>query len=222
MKAQTGAPTAFDILEHQTYNNFIVAPDVVIDAIKSTARFTAKAKMLRTRAENAALALQASELFKVSPEIAQKVISEFSGLKGHRELVKKIGGVEFYNDSASITPQATLAALRSLSINKNIHLILGGAYTGYEYDELIQEIPSHAKSTILLPGSGSLGFRKDLEILPDILFFQAPTLEEALRISQGLVKKGDRVLFSPGCEAVGAYVSRKDRGEKFVKAVRGL
>jgi UDP-N-acetylmuramoylalanine--D-glutamate ligase len=194
----------------------------VIDSIRATADFTTKAKMLRTKADNKALALQAAELFKVEPEVSEKVIESFSGLKGRQELVKKIEGVEYYNDSASVTPLATLSALKKLSRDRNCILILGGSYTGFDYSELVQQIPMYAKSVILLPGSGSLGFRKDIEALPDINFFQMPTLEEALICAKGIAKKEDIVLFSPGCEAVGVYNSRKERGEKFVKAVRTL
>lgn len=213
---------SYSILEHQTYNNFIVAPNSVVDAIKASPHPTSKAKILRTRPENSALALQAAELFKVNAEMAQKVLQSFNGLKAHQELVKKIHDVEFYNDSASVTPLATLAALRTLSFNKNIVLILGGAYTGYDYDTLIREIPTYASTVILLPGTGSLGIRTALSELFDIKFLFSPTLEDAVVLAKSQAKKGDRVLFSPGFDAVGIHLSRKERGEKFVKAVRSL
>ncbi len=213
---------SYSIVEHQTYNNFIVAPNHVIDAIKQLPNFASKAKMLRTKDTNIALATQAAELFKVSGDVTSKVSEEFSGLKGHQEFVKKTGGVEFYNDAASITPLSTLAALKKLAERRNIILILGGAYTGHDYSELVKHIPTYAHTTILLPGSGSIGFRSELEQLEDVAFIQSPTLEEAVVIAQGCAKKGDRVVLSPGCEAIGVHISRKERGEKFVKAVRAL
>jgi UDP-N-acetylmuramoylalanine--D-glutamate ligase len=212
----------FDIIEYQTYNNFIVAPDSVIDVMRNKENIGSKAKMLRTKSDNISLATQAAQLFKVDSEISEKVIAEFSGLKGHQELIKKLSGVEYYNDSSSIHPISTISAMTKLSINKNVVLILGGAYTGCDYDELIKNIPEYAHVVILLPGSGSIGIRADLELIKGVKFFQAPTIDEALAIARENAKKGDRVLFSPGYEAIGAFVSRKDRGEKFVKAVRAL
>ncbi len=229
----------FNILEFQTYNNFIVAPDEVIDAIKSQTNFISKAKMLRTREssisdnlamnmkshhdlENVALAVQTSELFKVSHNMALNVIQDFVGLKGRIELVKKINGIEFYNDSFSITPKATLTALRTLSSSKDIILIFGGAYTGHNYDELINNISQYVKTIILLPGSGTLGLRHQIEILPEIKFIQVFSLEDAVKKARDNANKGDKILFSPGFDAVGIDVSRKERGERFVKAVRGL
>jgi UDP-N-acetylmuramoylalanine-D-glutamate ligase len=210
------------LVEFQTYNNYIVAPDTVIDILKSQPAFHSKAKVLRTRNTNAALVAQAAELFKVDPEVVKKVVESFSGLKGHQELIKKIGGVEFYNDAASVSPTSTLFALQNLSQNKNIVLILGGAYTGANHSELVRYLPDHVHTVILLPGSGSLGIRPDIENIEGVKFFQVPTLEDAVQIAKTEAKKGDRVLFSPAFEAIGVHVSRKERGEKFVKAVRGL
>ena len=229
----------FGILEFQTYNNFIVAPDAVVDMIKSQKNLSSKAKILRTRGssipldwnikpravydrENAALALQTSELFKVSSEIAKEVIQSFIGLKGRVELVKKVSGIEFYNDATSVVPQATLSALMTLASGKNIVLILGGAYTGHDYSNLIKNIPNYVSTIILLPGSGTLGFRADIENFPEINFVQVLSLEEAVKEALEHAKKGDRVLFSPAFDAVGVDISRKERGERFVKAVRGL
>lgn len=213
---------AFALLDNQTYNNFVVAPDAVVDAIKKHPDFATKAKMLRTKADNSALAIQTAELFKVDPDIAQKVVDEFSGLKGHIELVKKIDAIEFYNDASSTNPVSTLYALRKIALNKNIILIFGGAYTGYDYEELFRQLPEYVSNIILLPGSASIGIRPDLEKVKGIILHVASTLEDAVILARGIAKKGDRVLFSPGCEAIGIHISRKERGEKFVKAVRSL
>jgi UDP-N-acetylmuramoylalanine--D-glutamate ligase len=227
------------MLEFQTYNNFIVASDAVVDAMKSESNVSSKAKILRTRIgstlkelgmedkpihdqENAALAIQAGELFKVSKDIAKEAIQGFLGLRGHIEPIKKVYGIEFYNDTASVTPSATLAALRTLSRDKKIVVILGGAYTGHDYTELIKNIPDLVSKIILLPGSGTIGFRKRLEKIEGIQIFQVLNLEEAVQKSRFCADKGDIVLFSPGFDAVGVDISRKERGERFVRAVREL
>ena len=232
------SPTSFKMLEFQTYNNFIVAPDSVVDNIKQEPNILSKAKILRTRAssipkdwgmeekpihdqENAALAIQTSELFKVSKDIAKEAIQGFLGLRGHIELIKQVSGIEFYNDSASVTPSATLAALESLS-KKNIVAILGGAYTGYDYTELVKRLPEFVSRIVLLPGSGTIGFRSMVEKIEEMKIYQVLTLEDAVRKAKECAKKGEIVLFSPGFEAVGVDISRKERGERFVRAVREL
>jgi UDP-N-acetylmuramoylalanine--D-glutamate ligase len=230
---------SFKVLGFQTYNNFIVATDDVVDAIKKEIPVISKAKMLRVRsglvpntwninnifshnAENVALAMQTAELFKVSPDIIRGVSENFIGLKGHIEFVKKINNIEFYNDSASVSPLSTLAALRSLSVDRNVVLIVGGAYTGYDYDELLKNISQYASTIVLLPGSGTIGLRLKFKKISNITVLEVANLEEAVKIAKDNAKKGDRVLFSPGFDAVGIDISRKERGERFVRAVRVL
>lgn len=229
----------FDILDFQTQNNFIVAPDEVIDAIKSEQDFALRAKMLRTRPslvpedwdietrivhdkENAALVLQASELFKISQEIVRDVLEDSLGFKGVFSLVKKVAGIEYYNDASSINPKSTLSALKSLSSGKDIVLILGGAYTGHDYTDMLENIAQYVSAIILLPGSGTLGIRSRIEAIGDIDFVQVLSLEDAVEKANEYAKKGNKVLFSPAFEAVGVDISRKERSNRFVKAVRSL
>lgn len=229
----------FGILNFQTYNNFIVAPDEVVDIIKKEKNINSKAKILRTRSnmvppdwridskishhkDNIALVIQTCELFKVKNDEIQEVIQNLQPQKGCVEFIKKVENVEYYNDSSSISPDSTLSALKSLSNNKNVILILGGAYTGYDYSVLLKEISKYTKTVILLPGSGSLGIRPSLESLNDCQFVQVPSLDQALFYARDNAIKGDIVLFSPAFDAVGIDISRKERGEKFIKLVRNL
>jgi len=234
----SGGGSPFDILAHQTYNNFIVAPDEVVDATHSLG-FQPKAKMLRTKPslipvdwkiggkgthdrDNAALAFQAAKLFKVTDDEARKILEKWKSLKGRLELVKKVKNVEFYNDTASVSPVSTVAGISSLSENRNVVLIFGGANSGYDYRSLYAAIPEYAHTMVVLPGSGTIRERQALRELDKMSIFSAPSIEEATRVALEHSKKGDRVLFSPGFEAGGLDGSRKERGERFVRAVRGL
>jgi len=230
--------SAFDILAFQTYNNFIVASDEVIDAIRASGP-QARAKMLRTKAslipadwgfrgkgihdlEIAAYALQAGRLFKVSDEIAQETLLSWKPLKGHLELVKKIKNVEFYNDTAAVTTYATEAGIQALAIERNIVLVYGGAGGSSDNRALYAFLPKHVHTIVLVPGSGTMRERGAIERVEHVQTISAPSVEEAARLALEHAKKGDRVLFSPGFEAGGFDRSRKERGERFVKAVRAL
>lgn len=248
----SGHPSAtiFNILEFQTYNNFIIGSDAVIDEIRENPVIEPKAKMLRTGAsivptdwqvryrgsydrDNVALAMRTAELFKISLETTRTAIEAWKGLKGRLELVKKVAGIEFYNNTAASTATATLAALRAISETKNVVLIMGGASAetltlGESYIELVENIPQYASSVILIPGSGTMGLRrlmqntsaaKSAESLP---FHYAHTIESAVKMARESAHRGDKVLFSPAFEAYGVEKSRAERGEKFVKAVREL
>jgi len=227
----------FDILKYQTYNNFIIASDEIIDSTRLY-KFQSKAKMLRTKTvlipdawqftgrlhdrENAALALQAARLFRVEDEIAENTLRSWKPLKGRLEFVKKVKNIDFYNDSASISPNSTIAGIISLSENRNIVLILGGIDSGLDYRELYAVLPQHAHTVVLFPGSGTMKERKILEKIDHLKVLSAPSIEEAIRLAREEARINDKVLFSPGFDAGGLDVSRKERGERFVRAVRGL
>ncbi len=230
----------FGILNSQTYNNFIIAPDSVVDVIKSQKDFPSKAKILRTRGsmipadwdidkkilhnkDNLALVLQTAELFKVTPELVKDTVEELPITKGCLEFIKKVNQIEFFNDAHSVTPESTISAIRSThSPSKKLTLIMGGAYTGYDYGDLVKIISVHVHHVILLSGSGTLGIRLDLNKIEGLKISNSISLDEAVELAFKSSDKGDRVLFSPAFEAVGIDISRKERGEKFVKLVRSL
>ena len=228
----------FEILEHQTYNNHIVSSDSVIDVLR-TAKLNIKAKMLRTKPtiipadwpfkgraphdrDNAALALQTARIFKVSDDIAREVLGRWKPLRGRLEPVKKVKNVEFYNDTASVSPDATVSGMASLSENRNMVLIAGGADGGADYREFRAVLPQYAHTLIVVPGSGTLRERASLRDMDKVEVISVPSIEEAARSALDHARKGDRVLFSPAFAAVGLDGSRAERGERFVRAVRAL
>ena len=227
----------FEILGSQTYNNFIIASDEVIDATRLY-KFQTKAKMLRTKPgiipsdwefkgrshdrDNAALAIQAAQLFKVPEDAIRIILEGWKPLKGRLEFIKKVKNVEFYNDTASISPRSTMAGIVSLSSDRNLILILGGADTSYDYKELYDVLPHYVRAIVLVPGSGTLKERPSLQKIDKVNLRSVSSVEEAVRTALEIATKGDCVLFSPGFAACGLDASRKERGERFVRAVRGL
>ncbi len=228
----------FEILAYQTYNNFIVASDEVIDATRLM-KFQPRAKMLRTKPaiipadwgfqgrgshdrHNAALALQAARLFKVDDDTARHILGDWKALKGRLELIKKVKNIEFYNDAMSMTPDATLAGITSLSENRNVVLIFGGSDAGHEYRTLYSELPRYVHTLISIPGSGTIRQRSTFQTIEGLTVYSRSSIDDAVRTASEYAQKGDRVLFSPGFDAGGTEGTKKERGEKFVRAVRGL
>lgn len=232
------AESPFEILDYQTYNNFIIASDEVVDSTRLY-KFLSKAKMLRTKTnivpaewaiaargehdrEDAALALQAARLFKIVDDRAREILEAWKPLKGHMEPVKKVKNIEFYNDSASVFPLSTIASVEALSNGRNLILIAGGADTGADYRELCATLPQYVHTVVTVPGSGTMRERRAFEQMDKVEVCSVPSLEEAARVALEHARKGDRILFSPAFDAGGFDRSRAERGERFVRAVRAL
>ena len=137
-------------------------------------------------------------------------------------MLNECKNVDFYNDTASISPFSTETAIKTIGDGRNIVLIFGGAKGKGDYTSLYNSFSKNVHTVILLSGSGTLKERLVISKLHDVQICSALSIDEAVHMALENAKKGDKVLFSPGFDAIGIDGSRKERGERFVKAVRGI
>ncbi|MDE2188250.1 MAG: hypothetical protein KGJ35_00770 [Patescibacteria group bacterium] len=244
MAVSPAVKNPFALMAYQTYTNFLITTDELADAFHDSAPERKNTKIIRTSAsrfpsewhsitlnqyerEDAALVLETASLFKIDRSFVKNAIEEYAAKKnvGGMRFVKKSKGVLFYDDSLSDRPEATVAALRFLSGNGDpgaITLIMGGATVDTDYELLLTAISQYARQVVLVPGSGTVSLRKKIAALEGIKSFSAPSIEAAVKLARSESHAGDRVLYSPALAAAGYDRSRPERGERFVKAVRGL
>lgn len=131
----------------------------------------------------------------VNKKVICEMISKFRGIPQRLELVSKKEGVKFVNDSASTTPESTIAALRSFPEN-SVNLIAGGEPKGVNYVAFAREI-RRRKVTIVLLESPLASILKKLLKKEKVNFEIVKTLQEAVKISAKNAGKGSVVLLSP-------------------------
>ncbi len=234
--------TTFTIFKYQTYNNFLIANDDVIDFIKASYDDTIKSKILRTGVhlmpddwniprkyyhtrENIALAIRVAEVLQIPIETVREGVESFKGVKGRLEYVKKVGGAEYYNDATSTTIHSTLAGVTALAGTKNIVLIMGGAGTETETQHLkdfVDTIAQYIHTLILMPGSGTAGLHRHVLASTSFKHIYTHSVYDAVLVARDHAGRGDIVLFSPGFGVFGHFASEVERGEHFVWVLRGL
>ena len=190
---------------------------------------------------NAACALAVARALKIPNEISRKVLENFGGVPGRLEFIREIRGVKIYNDTCATTPDATIAALRTLSNSpfekgggqrpgdlkiesRKIILILGGSDKGLDMSKLVEEIPKFCKAVFLLPGSGTDKLISNSQFL---ISNQAPisnakNLKEAVKKAGAIAQKGGIILFSPAFASFGMFKNEYERGEQFNEIVKKL
>jgi len=174
--------------------------------------------------ENAAAAVSVARILDIPDKVILAALSKFKGLEHRLELVGKVKGVSFYNDSFATSPQPTVAAINSFE--EPTTLILGGSDKGLDYlglgktiterDNLkcvilIGEVASKIKRALAKAGFQGkiLGLGKSkMGIIVKKAFDQTP--------------KDGVVLLSPAAASFDMFKNYKDRGEQFKKAVRLL
>jgi len=162
--------------------------------------------------ENIAAAITAAYLCGAEIESIKKAVKEFKGLEHRLEGVREIGGVKFYNDSFSTTPETTMAAIKSF--NEPIILLIGGSEKNADYQQLAKTI-AHKNIKLIIP-IGETAKR----IIPGI--GEIKSMAKAVKIAFDEAKSGDIVLLSPASASFDRFHNYKERGNIFKQEVNKL
>jgi len=148
--------------------------------------------------------------------------ASFGGIEHRMELISTGGRLNWINDSAATIPEATAAALKSLT--GEVHLITGGTDKELNFDAFaaVAELPA---SIHLLEGSAT---NRMIEILKkQNISYSGPfnSLEEAVESAGESARKGSgrtsrtTILFSPGSTSFGMFLNEFNRGRQFKELV---
>ncbi|MEI6238626.1 MAG: cyanophycin synthetase [bacterium] len=227
------------IFKSMTYTNYIIGTDEVIDIIKKDTHAPIRAKMLRTSInvlpkgaklsdfpyhvrEDASLAVRVAEIFEIPNAVVAKAISEFKGLEGRVEYIKKVKEVAYLNDAHSEHFASLKTALASVAQYKNTVLILGGNGTESDMGNDIDKIAQYCHTFVVIPGTGTQKAYKHILKRDDIVTIYSNSIEEAVVKAGERAGKGDVVVYSPGFFPTLWCGNREERSRRFVEAVRKL
>jgi UDP-N-acetylmuramoylalanine--D-glutamate ligase len=164
--------------------------------------------------ENVMAALLAAREHGATHAAIQKVMDSFSGIPHRLEYVRKVGGVEFFNDSKATNVQAVKRALDAY--DENVILIMGGKDTNLTYAPIVEAIRRKVKTLILI-GEAKERINRDIGDFSET--FLIGTFEEAVLIAYQKSRIGDTVLLSPGCSSFDMFESYIERGNYFKEIV---
>ena len=141
----------------------------------------------------------------------------FRGVEHRLESVRRVGGVEFYNDSKATNVQSTYQALRAF--DQPLILIMGGKDKGGDFTALSSVMSGRVKLLILLGAASEKIFRAVGNAVPSQ---RARDMEEAVELANRQARKGDAVLLSPGCASFDMFDNFEHRGRVFKEIVNRL
>ncbi len=165
--------------------------------------------------DNIMAATLAAREHGASHDAIQGVIDTFPGLPHRLEYVRRVGGVEFFNDSKATNVHAVLRALDAF--DENIILIMGGKDTGLSYEPLREAVRRKVKNLILV-GEAKERINRDLGDYSET--FLIGTFEEAVLIAYQKSRISDVVLLSPGCSSFDMFDSFEERGNYYKDIVK--
>ncbi len=147
-----------------------------------------------------------------------KALKDFKGLPHRVELVEKLHGVSFYDDSKGTNVGASVAALEGLGC-KSV-LIAGGVGKGQDFSPLKSAVVQHARAVVLI-GRDAAKIAAALQDC-EVPVVHAKDMNEAVGQAAMLALTGDAVLLSPACASFDMYRNYAHRAEVFIAEVRKL
>lgn len=174
--------------------------------------------------ENACAAISAVLYLGIPEDAIADGLRNFKGLPHRIEFVRTVHGVEYYNDSFSSAPSATIAAIKSFT--KNEIIVLGGIDKGADFHDLIETIRIHPNiKEVLLIGEIRHKLHlllKEAGVTTKTTVFDGRTMPEIVEYLSHTAEPNDLVLLSPGCASFDMFRDFYDRGDQFRAEVQSL
>ena len=176
----------------------------------------------RMNLSNLAAAVAVAKHFGISDDSMAEAIKGFKPLPHRLELISRINGVSWYNDSISTTPASAIAALQAFNCPKII--IAGGYDKNLPFGELGEAIARRTKAAVLIGQTAEKiakavsSAQNNTKIVVEI----ADSLPHAVNYANTLSEAGDVVLFSPACASYDMFENFRRRGEIFCELVKQL
>jgi UDP-N-acetylmuramoylalanine--D-glutamate ligase len=194
--------------------------DLILDYPNKTKLMTIHELALKGRHNtyNSMAAAIAGKVLNIRKDIIRESLADFQGVEHRLEPVITVCGINFINDSKATNVNSTWYAIECME--NDIIWIVGGIDKGNDYSELFPVVKKKVRAIVCLGKDN----RKIIDAFKDIVptIVETTSMEEAVRSSYYLAKKGETVLLSPACASFDLFRNYEDRGRQFKQAVRNL
>jgi UDP-N-acetylmuramoylalanine--D-glutamate ligase len=167
---------------------------------------------------NSMAAAIAGKVLNIRKDVIRESLADFQGVEHRLEPVIKVSGISFINDSKATNVNSTWYALECMETP--VVWIVGGIDKGNDYSELFPVVKQKVKAVVCLGKDNKKIIEAFRDKVPTIV--ETSSMEEAVRSSYYLAKKGETVLLSPACASFDLFNNYEDRGRQFKSAVRNL
>lgn len=171
----------------------------------------------RHNLENVMAAAAAAHLAGVSEEAIGAAVRSFPGVEHRLEFVRRVGSVDYYNDSKATNVDATLKALDAFA--GPLWVILGGKDKGADFTALRAPLAQKARAALLI-GAAAPKLAAELEGAVPVI--HCGTLEAAVEEAARRAAPGDTVLLAPACASFDQFQNFEHRGRVFKALVARL
>jgi UDP-N-acetylmuramoylalanine--D-glutamate ligase len=199
---------------------YIENAELIIDYQHKTNLMTIHELALKGRHNtyNSMAAAIAGKVLNIRKDVIRESLTDFQGVEHRLEPVIRVSGISFINDSKATNVNSTWYALECMETD--VVWIVGGVDKGNDYSELFPIVKQKVKAVVCLGKDNKKILEAFKDKVPTIV--ETSSMEEAVRASYYLAKKGETILLSPACASFDLFSNYEDRGRQFKAAVRNL
>jgi len=168
--------------------------------------------------QNTLAAVLAARVAGLETAQIEAALATFQNADHRLQLVGKIAGARYINDSKATNVEAAWYALDG--IQQPIVWIAGGTDKGNDYSSLLHLAETRVKALVCL-GVDNAKLREAFgSVVPHLE--ETQSMADAVARAKALAQPGDVVLLSPCCASFDLFKNYEDRGRQFAAAVKAL
>ena len=163
----------------------------------------------------------ATDRYGCEDAAVRSALKSFTGLAHRLQKVATVDEVDYYDDSISTIPQATISAATSLKNAKT--LLIGGMDRGIDYTVLEEFIPAHGEFIYICmyeSGKRIYDALREKGVSIDYPLYYVENLEEAVAKAKEVTPKGYACVLSPAAASYGYFKNFEERGDVFAALVQ--
>lgn len=171
----------------------------------------------RHNVENTMAAAAAARLAGAEFAGIARAVRSFRAVEHRLEFVRRVRGVDFYNDSKATNVNATLKALEAFE--GGLWVILGGKDKDSDYRVLSDALRKKARAVLLI---GTAAPKIAGQLKDGVPLIDSGTLDAAIREAHARASPGDTILLAPACASFDQFENYEHRGRVFKQIVEEL
>jgi UDP-N-acetylmuramoylalanine--D-glutamate ligase len=159
-------------------------------------------------------ALLALATLDVDLQAASEALIDFEGLPHRCQLIARVRGVRYIDDSKATNLGAAIQALESFG--GPLLWIVGGRHKGGDFRALLDSATGRVRRAFLI---GEAAAELEDALGDTIRCERVADLDKAVERAMSMAQTGDTVLLAPACASFDQFESFEDRGRQFQAAV---
>lgn len=173
--------------------------------------------------QNVLAACALARVIGVPSDAMRQAVAGFTGVPHRLELVRRLRGVDWYNDSIATAPERAMAAISSF--DEPLVLLAGGRDKNLPWEEFAEMVHQRVDHVIVFGEAAEKILHTLGETHPGSRPFtltRCPGLQQAVQSAAQVAQSGDVILLSPGGTSFDEFRDFEERGEAYRRWVHEL